>query len=417
MVPPQSPSHAEDMTRRVRRFAIAVVGVLASATACGGAERTEPVTTVQSTTTGATTSPSTTSVPRSPTFDHQAVLDDERRSHGAPGALALVRDGDAEWSGVSGVADITGTELTASTRFRTGSVTKPIVALLVLDAVNRGELALEDVVSDLIPGELEPEPPTTVRMLLDHSSGIFNVGDEGDVAADIANLPDPAMRAEATELATRYLNGERVSIPDRLYVALADTHRRYFEPGTGHHYSNVNYQLAAMVLERVTGMPLAELLRRRLVEPLGLRHTTIAPADAGLPEMHGYKLDAGGSLLDVTDDFLALGNGGSGGVISTADELLTMMQAIVSGELLPEPLVADMKAPTVQSDQSYGLGLVTYYLSCGTFYGHGGAAAGTHSIAIVNDDGTAGVVIAINLRGEVDPNLLAPAESLLCDLR
>ena len=254
-------------------------------------------------------------------------------------------------------------------------------------------------------------------MLLDHSSGIFNVGDEGDIAADIANLPDPVMRAEATELGTRYLSGERVSMNDELYIALADTHDRYFEPGTGYHYSNVNYQLAAMVLEQVTGMSLGELVRSRLVEPLGLRHTTIAPSDPGLPEMHGYELNADGSLLDVTDDFLALGNGGSGGVISTADELLTIMQAIVSGELLPEPLVADMKAATIQSNQSYGLGLVTYHLSCGTFYGHGGAASGTHSIAIVNDDGTAGVVIAINLRTDVDPNLLALAESLVCDVR
>jgi D-alanyl-D-alanine carboxypeptidase len=350
-------------------------------------------------------------------IERQAVLDEERQSSGAPGALALVRDGDAEWSGVSGVADVTGAELTDSTRFRIGSITKPIVALLVLDAVNRGELALDDVVSDLIPSALEPEPPTTVRMILDHSSGIFNVGDEGDIAADIANLPDPVMRAEATELGTRYLSGERVNMNDELFVALAETHDRYFEPGTGHHYSNVNYQLAAMVLEQGTGMPLAELVRSRLVEPLELRHTTIAPSDAGLPEMHGYELDAGGTLLDITDDFLALGNGGSGGVISTADELLTIMQAIVSGTLLPAPLVADMKSATVQSNQSYGLGLVTYYLSCGTFYGHGGATSGTHAIAVVNDDGSAGVVIAINLRGDVDPNLLAPAESLLCELR
>ena len=57
-----------------------------------------------------------------------------------------------------------------------------------------------------MPGVLEPEPPITVRMLLDHSSGIFNVGDEGDIVADIDKLTDPAMRAEATELGARYLS-------------------------------------------------------------------------------------------------------------------------------------------------------------------------------------------------------------------
>ena len=414
------------MKRGRRSVALVLAGVVATALGCDGDRgRSEAETPAPST--AETPAPSTAEAPattlaRTPSaasgmIDGQAVLDDERRSHGAPGALALVRVDDAEWSGVSGVADLGGTELTDSTRFRIASITKPIVAMLVLDAVNRGELSLDDTVSDLIPGVLNPEPPTSVRMLLDHSSGIFNVGDEGDVASDIALLPDPLMRAEATALGARYLAGERVSMTDELYVALAETHDRYFEPGTGYHYSNVNYQLAAMVLERVTGMPLADLLRLRLTEPLGLRHTTIAPADPGLPEMHGYARQADGSMLDVTDDFLALGNGGGGGVISTAGELMTIMKAIVSGELLPEPLVAVMRAATVQSNDSYGLGLATYHLSCGTFYGHGGAVSGTHSIAIVDEAGSSGAVIAINLRSDVDPNLLASAEAVLCDVR
>jgi len=104
-------------------------------------------------------------------------------------------------------------------------------------------------------------------------------------------------------------------------------------------------------------------------------------------------------------------------VISTADELLTMMQAIVSGRLFSQSLLVEMKHPTVQSDNAYGLGLATYYLSCGTFYGHGGAIDGTESIALVNSDGTGGVAIAINLRKTADPNLLALAESLLCTAR
>lgn len=343
------------------------------------------------------------------------MLDDARQSYGAPGMLAVLRQGGQEWSGVSGAADLAGTGLSDSTRFRIASITKPIVATLVLDAVGRGELSLDDIVSDLIPGVLRPDPPTSVRMLLDHSSGIFNVGDEGDIQSDIANLTDPELKSQAIDVGTRYLAGERVSMTDRLYVALAETHDRYFEPGTGYHYSNVNYQLAAMVLTHVTDVPLTELLRSRVVEPLGLRHTTLAPADQSSPEMHGYGLNtADGSLTDLTNDFLALGNGGSGGVMSTAGELLTVMQAMVSGELLPAPLVTEMKRATAQSDNSYGLGLATYHLSCGTFFGHGGAVSGTHSLAIVTADGSEGVVIAINFRSGVDPNLLALAESLLC---
>ena len=391
-------------------FGVGIAGV-----GCDADEQTGSGTTAPS----AASAPATTAVAvtttEPPTVDRQALLDGKRQSYGAPGALAVVRNGATEWSGVSGVADLAGTEITDSTRFRIASISKPIIALLILDAVSRGEVSLEDTVSDLVPGVLRPDPPISVRMLLDHTSGVFNVGDEGDIATDIARLTDPVLMREATDLATRYLAGERVSIPDRLYVALAETHERYFAPGSGYHYSNVNYQLAGMVLERVAGARLGELLRTRLVEPLGLRHTTLAPDDTGLPDMHGYAVNAvDDSLVDLTADFLSLGNGGSGGVISTAGDLLTIMQAIASGEVLADPLVADMKQATTQSNGEYGLGLATYDLSCGTFYGHGGAVSGTESIAIVTPNGDAGVVVAINLRAAADPDLLALAESLVC---
>ena len=122
-----------------------------------------------------------------------------------------------------------------------------------------------------------------------------------------------------------------------------------------------------------------------------------------------------GSLVDVTDNLLAVGNGGGGGIISTAGELLTMMQSIVSGRLLPPTLVEEMKEPTPASSMSYGLGLATYYLSCGTFYGHGGSIDGTNSIAIVSHDGAQGTVIAFNVERETPPDLLPLAESLLCN--
>jgi D-alanyl-D-alanine carboxypeptidase len=88
-----------------------------------------------------------------------------------------------------------------------------------------------------------------------------------------------------------------------------------------------------------------------------------------------------------------------------------MLRAIVSGELLPADLVAEMKKP---SREYYGLGLATYRLTCGTFYGHQGGVNGTASIALVSDDGADGVVIALNLRSGEDPRLPALADDMLC---
>ena len=381
---------------------------LAVSSACAG-QGSEPGTSEP----GAEPGSPTATASRMP-VDRQALLDRERELYGSLGALAMVRDGDEQWAGVSGAADLQDNEIERTTRFRVGSVTKPIVATLVLGALAHGEVSLDEIVSDLLPGVLRADPPITVRMLLDHTSGVFDYGNEGAVA-DIDQLPDPAMRSEARSLARRYADGEPVIAPDRLLVALAETHDRYFEPGSGYHYSNINYQLAGMVLEDVTRTSLADLLHGRIAEPLGLKATTLAPADTRSPDMRGYVPGPReGMFVDVTDDLIAFGNGGNGGVISTGDELLTIMQAIVSGRILPPDLVAAMLKMTTQSNSTYGLGLAKYDLSCGTFYGHEGRVNGTASIAIADTDGSRGVVIAFNLMSDTDPGLVALADGLLC---
>lgn len=410
--------------RTALRPAALVAAALLSLAACSGSATTSP---------SPTSTPASTPVPTAaptptpaPTPDVQGILDRVRDSYGAPGAVAVLRVGDRRTWAASGTADVDGTPITAVTRLRIASITKPIVAALVLDAVARGELSLDavvgDLLADLVPAVLRSDPPVTVRQLLAHTSGIYDesngIESQDQLEADVAALADPALRAEAQADLAQALAGKPVIASDRLIVALSETHPRYFAPGTGYHYSNTNYQLAAMVLEKATGTPLADLLRTRVVDPLGLERTTIAPPDTASPELRGYGTStADGSLVDVTDDLTWFGNGGNGGIISTPDELLTTMQAIVGGRLLPPELVAEMRSPTSMSLGSYGLGLATYNLSCGTFYGHEGGVNGTASIAIVSPDGADGVVIALNLRSGEDPRLPALADLMLCGER
>lgn len=336
-----------------------------------------------------------------------SVLTDERAWYPAPGALALVRLGGQEWTGQSGAADLAGTTITASTRFRIASITKPLVAILVLQAVTRGEVTLDSSVDELLPRILQPGPAVTVRMLLDHTSGIFDeTNDATDIAGDINRISDPAVRAEGQALLPRYLGGQGVIAPDSLLVAMAETHDRYFVPG--------GYQLAAIVLERVTGKKLADLLQTWIVAPLGLHHTSLTPPDLASPELRGYESAPGKPPADITDNLAAFGNGGSGGVISTAGELLTIFQALMSGRLLPPPLVAEMEKTTAQSGLTYGLGLAIYRVPCGIYYGHGGSVNGTESQALVSADGRSGAVVALNLRSQSDPDLPALAGKLIC---
>jgi hypothetical protein len=74
-----------------------------------------------------------------------------------------------------------------------------------------------------------------------------------------------------------------------------------------------------------------------------------------------------------------------------------------------------MRRPTARSNLTYGRGLATYHLTCGTLYGHESGMNGTASIALVSPDGNAGTVVALNLRNELDPQLPALVESLVCD--
>ena len=362
-----------------------------------------------------TTVPETTAATVVDASDLERTLAGKLREYPAPGALALIAIGDERVAGWSGAADVDGTAITPDTRFRIASITKPITAALVLDAVQRGELSLDDHVNDLAPGLLAEEPPVTVRMLLEHTSGIFDETNNSDIIDDIALLTDPDQIAEANELAARFNAGESVLVPDSLLVTLAEAHGRDFPAGTDYSYSNLNYQVAAMVLEAVTGQPIADLLRERIVEPLGLEHTTLAPPDLASPEFRGYGTDVDDdSLVDITDDLALFGNGASGGVVSTADELATMMQPIVGRDLLAPELRAEMRTPTDLSQGTYGLGLGTYRLTCGTFYGHEGGVNGTASIALVSEDGANAVVVALNLRDGTDPRMPALADDLLC---
>ena len=192
----------------------------------------------------------------------------------------------------------------------------------------------------------------------------------------------------------------------------------YFEPGTGHHYSNVNYQLLRWRSRRRRVRTWRRSCRSGWPDHshclrLGQRRPISACRTCGV-----YTKDpATGVLVDTTTDLLAVGNGGSGGIVSTAGDLLDLLEAIVSGDLLPARLREEMTAPTAYPNGTYGLGVVTFVLKCGDYLGHGGAIAGTHALALVSPDGAAGVVIAVNLRGDPEPNLLAAAEELICDTR
>ena len=157
-----------------------------------------------------------------------------------PGAPLHVRGADfGPWSGAAGLGEIeTAAPMAPDDKFRTGSVTKPFVAVATLQLVEEGRLSLDDPMTAVLPGSATSRFPAssdqiTKRMLLNHASGI----------------PDWLADEAAAEIAT---NPTRVRTVDE-YLTLAAAQEPYFAPGKGFTYSNTDYSLLGLAIEQATG--------------------------------------------------------------------------------------------------------------------------------------------------------------------
>lgn len=314
-------------------------------------------------------------------------LMDELVDNGIPGVLATVDDGPGRaWRGASGAARLDPrVPLRPSARFRVGSITKSMVATVVLQLVGEGTLRLDDSVERWLPGIVPGGGSISVRQLLNHTSGIFNYTDDPVFLADLASNP-----------------GQNRS-PESL-VAVATSHPPLFPPGAGWSYSNTNYILAGLLIEAATGRTAKAELRRRIFVSLGLRNTSFPVIDRGISgyHAHGYLLPGNPFVpidqpLDVTDLVSPSWAWTAGAVISTADDLSRFYGALLGGRLLPRALLEQMLT-TVQLDPvfGYGLGVSSTRTVCGTTWGHNGGVPGYNSFASNSRDGKRNLVMMVS---------------------
>jgi D-alanyl-D-alanine carboxypeptidase len=270
---------------------------------------------------------------------------------GFAGVQLRVHDQRGDWAGTAGVRKLgEAAKPPANGRFRIGSNTKTFVATLMLQLVAEGKVGLDSPVAGYLPG-FGLDRRITVRMLLQHTSGLFaftgEVYDDGTVAPGI-------VWSGPEWVHSRF----RTYRPEEL-VRLALSKPARFEPGTDWNYSNTNYVLAALVIEKVTGRPYAEQLRRRILGPLGLRDTVVPGTSPEIPGPHAhayYQYEEGGrpKTVDITRQNPSWISA-AGEMISTTQDLATFMSALMGGKLLPAPLLAEMRKPHPKA--GYGLGL------------------------------------------------------------
>jgi D-alanyl-D-alanine carboxypeptidase len=325
-----------------------------------------------------------------------------RGSSTPPGAAAVVLDHGRSVARAAGFAKLeTRRRMTTGSRFRVGSVTKTFTAALVLQLVGEGELRLSDPVDRWLPGLLPGGDEITIRELLDHTSGLYDY------------VRDPAVRAT--------WGTDGVPAPAQL-VAIAASHGLDFAPGARWEYSNTNYQVLGLVVERVTGRSFADELRRRILRPLGLRHTAFVPGrDIPGPHADGYYVytDGRGSVNVTRTTF---GAWADGAIVSNVLDLARFYSALLSGKVLPPRLLAEMRrtVPTRGSPdgEADGLGIFRSSSRCGRTWGHSGGAAGFLTKVVASADGRRVAVFATN--GLVDegpitqPLLDSAAETAFC---
>jgi D-alanyl-D-alanine carboxypeptidase len=324
---------------------------------------------------------------RAAAVDHgawQRALD-EIVAAGVPGVIAEVRDAHGIWTGASGRADLHHHQLPPTDgRFRAGSVTKTFVATTVLQLVAEHKVRLDAPIECYLPHLVPNGRNITIRELLSHRSGLYDYGDS----------LWPGGLSELYK--TRFYPW----LPQDL-LAEAFRHAPYFAPGSAGHYSNTNYIVLGMLIERVTGKSAEQEISGRIIKPLGLHHTHFPGSSVRIsgPHAHGYlRLNGPDSpLTDITEESMSWAST-AGSLISTTHDLNRFFHALIGGRLLPPSLLHAMQdAQPLQGGPGYGLGLSRMTdPSYGTAYGHTGGTPGYSTFTYTTADNTRQVTLSLN---------------------
>ncbi|NML49071.1 beta-lactamase family protein [Streptomyces sp. R302] len=307
---------------------------------------------------------------------------------GVPGAVAQARVGGRSWTGTAG-------ERGGDDRFRVGSITKTFAATVLLQLQAEGRLDLDDPVEKWLPGVVRGNGHDgrriTVRQLLNHTSGIYNV------------TADPVFQEKV--FGPGFLEHRYDRWTPAQLVAVAMEHAPDFAPGTSWNYSNTNYVLAGMVIEKVTGRPYGKAVENRIIKPLKLRATSVPGTDPTMPNPSSpaystLSADGNAPVHDVSELSPTLAYA-AGEMISDSRDLQTFYRALFQGRLLPKAALREMTTTVDLSEHrlgaGYGLGIMKQKLDCGKeVWGHGGGIHGSLSEAYTTRDGRHSLAANIN---------------------
>ena len=319
----------------------------------------------------------------------QKVMDKGLERYDAKGAsAAIVFPDGTRWSGTSGYSHDT-VSIHPDMIFAIGSVTKNVVAALTMQLAEENILSLEDPLSKWLPDYSYIDNTITIRQLLNHTSGIYMFWENDDIWRDLQNDRE------------RYFTPEEVLS----YIREPD-----FAPGEGWRYSNTNYLLLAMIIEKATGSTLSEELRNRCWKPLNFKRVWLSqqediPRDK-MAHIYGDDYMFGKGETDLTYESRVSHESitfGSSGIFIAPKDLARWCQSlfereILSGQSMDEMLQFEEFTP-VSNMQAYGLGVQEFrkYISQGKQgIGHAGGNIGSTTYMVYLPEYHFSVVVMIN---------------------
>ncbi len=325
-------------------------------------------------------------------------------AHHVPGASLAVLADEQVWAAAAGLLNArTGVEATPDSVFQMGSITKVWTTTLVMQLADEGRLRLADRVADLLPGFTLRDPAAarriTVEQLLTHTSGI-----DGDRFLDLGRGADAVAR----------------------FVEACRDFELVHPPGTMWSYCNAGFVLAGRIAELLRGASFDEVLRERLVRPLGLAATGTLPEQAILHRAAaGHLVDLATGATAVTPVWsLQPSNAPAGATpFTTATELLAFAALHLDGgsaggqPLLSSRAVADMQRrratlPPGSLADAWGLGWMLHDWEGGLAIGHGGVTIGQRAYLVAVPHARVAIALLTN-GGDGDSLFSALAGPLL----
>lgn len=314
----------------------------------------------------------------------QNTLDKAVKEVEVPGAVIYISGSKGTWIAASGYSDLASkTPMKPNDKLALASVSKTFVAVAVLKLVEQGELDLDESIDNYLPRDISRNirysDEITIRQLLNHTSGIIDYLD--DSFAELTKDRSRSQPWTAREV-IKLIYGEPQA-----------------EPGGKHDYSNSNYILLELIVEETTDKSLAEVIRKQILNPIGLKNTFTE-----LRERNSTSIVTGYS--DINEDGnldshkgLNEGNGlGDGGLISNTMDTAKFIDILIAEKTLLSPqILKEMLTfiPTGEGDE-YGLGIARFQTPFGEAIGHNGSSYGFVSLMLYYPDKDITAVILVN---------------------